>query len=155
MKSVLLLDDRPDSSDRVKLILEQNFAKLRIQQSTFDDIGSDFMDFEPELIFIDPLLPDPIQAMDLFACIRNDMPNTKAILHSKLTHRKIDLLEYLRGGACGFISKLAPRREYLRAFFFVLRGEIYLTDEVRTDLTSILWAEFNPDRKRRHFRSHI
>ncbi|PSL18813.1 response regulator transcription factor [Dyadobacter jiangsuensis] len=142
MKTVIILDDQQSSIERVKSILEQNFTDLQIQVASFDNIEAKILDLVPDIIFVDPLFPDPHEAMRLFMFCRNVMPDCRTILHSKATHRKFDLLQYLREGANAYISKLASKKDYLRAFLSVSGGEIYLPDIVRRDLTFALWEDF-------------
>lgn len=87
---------------------------------------------EADLVVIDVSVPG-MDGIDATRKLRKDHPKVKVIAHSELAD-----IEYVNSmlieGASGYVLKNGPRDELPTAISMVMRGEHYLSDDVRRNI---------------------
>jgi len=144
---VFLVDDHP--------MLLNGLHQALAQQSNLTVVGEASTaalamkraaELTPDLIIMDLHLPDMsgIDAIRQILCV---LPFVKILVFSGDAARTL-VDEALRAGACGYVWKLSPVGELIRAVQMVIEGKLYLSPEVSAsildDYRKSLVAEAEP-----------
>jgi len=153
---VLLIDDHPMLNAGIISILESTgiFTVCAQAQSLKDAVS--FMEKActplsssiPSLIILDLLLGDD-NGMEFLPILDSLCKNKKIskppVLVCSALGDSFKIQTALKLGAAGFISKTSGKAELLKAIDTILRGKVYISDEVNAKLkeTSSVYAKFS------------
>jgi two-component system uhpT operon response regulator UhpA len=87
-----------------------------------------------DVAVVDISLPDK-SGLELALLLNQQYPHIKVIMVSMFEQRHF-IQQALQNGALGYISKQAAANELIDAISAVLKGEIYLSDEIRKNIES-------------------
>lgn len=91
-------------------------------------------ELEPAVATIDLFLPDG-HGLDLINDIRSRCPDTRMVVFS-MYDEKVYAARALQAGASGYLMKATPGETLLEAVRQVYRGEVYLTDGIKSRILS-------------------
>lgn len=92
---------------------------------------------KPDVLLLDISMPPGESGLTACEKISNDFPNTKIIILTMFAES--DYLYFtLRGGASGYVLKTATTEELIEAIRMVVRGNVYVNQEMAAELTQHL-----------------
>jgi len=147
---VLLIDDHPMLNAGIVSILEATgLFTVCGQAQTLAEAASHIEKSEtlPDLVILDVLLGED-NGLDFLPLLKKRCEYKKAVMPPVLVCSALDdtfkIKTALNLGAAGFLSKTGGKAELLKAVDTILRGNVYLSDEVKTKLneSSSLYGKF-------------
>ena len=130
MLKIVIVDDSPLMRKALSLIFQAFGVIVLFQARDFSELK--------EYLFQDAVIPDvifldiDISTADFtqsFKYLNEHFPFTRIVAVSLFNHEKL-IIDVLRNGAMGYLSKHTEPEELLRAAQTVMNGEIYLSPEV-------------------------
>jgi DNA-binding NarL/FixJ family response regulator len=125
---VLLADDHQIIRDGMKVFLEREGYNVNAQAQNGQDAVRLAQNFRPDVVVLDITMPI-INGLDAAREILHNSPNTKAILLSMHDESKY-VLEGLRLGVKGFVTKTHAAEDLLLAIRQAMQGMTYLSPEL-------------------------
>jgi len=148
---VLLIDDHPMLNAGIVSILESTgiFTVCAQAQSLNEAVNIiEKSDKLPSLIILDMLLGED-NGLDLLPFLENYCQNNKIskppVLICSALGDSFKIQTALKLGAAGFLSKTGGKAELLKAIDTILKGKVYISDELNIKLNenSSLFAKFS------------
>lgn len=125
---VLLADDHQVVRDGLKALLEKQGYQVNGEASNGRDAVRLALQTRPDVVILDIAMP-VLNGLDAAREIVQRLPATKAILLT-MHAEKGYVLEGLRAGIKGFVTKTHAAEDLVRAIREALRGTTYLSPEV-------------------------
>jgi DNA-binding NarL/FixJ family response regulator len=125
---VLLADDHQIVRDGMKVFLEREGYKVNAEAGNGQEAVRLALRMKPEVVVLDITMP-VMNGLDAAREILNNAPDTKAILLSMHDESKY-VLEGLRVGVKGFVTKTHAGEDLLHAIRQALRGMTYVSPEL-------------------------
>jgi DNA-binding NarL/FixJ family response regulator len=125
---VLLADDHQIVRDGMKVFLEREGFKVYAEAQNGQEAVSLALKLQPEVVVLDITMP-VLNGLDAAREILRQAPTTKAILLSMHDDSKY-VLEGLRLGVKGFVTKTHAAEDLLHAIRQVMRGITYVSPEL-------------------------
>jgi len=126
--SVLLADDHQIVRDGMKVFLERQGYSVNADAQNGQDAIRLALKFQPEVVVLDITMPI-LNGLDAAREILHNAPGTKAILLSMHDDSKY-VLEGLRLGVKGFVTKTHAGEDLVLAIRQALRGVTYVSPEL-------------------------
>lgn len=102
--------------------------------ASYEEAMEQFVKKHIDVAVVDISLPDK-SGLELALLLNQQYPHIKVIMVSMFEQRHF-IQQALQNGALGYISKQAAANELIDAISAVLKGEIYLSDEIRKNIES-------------------
>jgi DNA-binding NarL/FixJ family response regulator len=125
---VLLADDHQIVRDGMKVFLEQEGYKVNADAQNGQEAVRLALKLQPDVVVLDITMPI-LNGLDAAREILNNAPNTKAILLSMHDESKY-VLEGLRVGVKGFVTKTHAAEDLVQAIRKALQGVTYVSPEL-------------------------
>jgi DNA-binding NarL/FixJ family response regulator len=125
---VLLADDHQIVRDGMKVFLEREGYKVNAEAGNGQEAVRLALKMKPEVVVLDITMP-VLNGLDAAREILQQAPDTKAILLSMHDESKY-VLEGLRVGVKGFVTKTHAGEDLLHAIRQALRGMTYVSPEL-------------------------
>jgi DNA-binding NarL/FixJ family response regulator len=125
---VLLADDHQIVRDGMKVFLEREGYNVNAQAQNGQEAVRLAQNFKPDVVVLDITMPI-LNGLDAAREILHNSPNTKAILLSMHDESKY-VLEGLRLGVKGFVTKTHAAEDLLQAIRQALQGMTYVSPEL-------------------------
>lgn len=125
---VLLADDHQIVRDGMKVFLEREGYKVNAEAQNGREAVSLALQLRPEVVVMDIGMP-MLNGLDAAREILNSLGNTKIILLTMHDERSY-VLEGLRIGAKGFVTKTHAGEDLVQAIRHSLQGKTYLSPEL-------------------------
>jgi DNA-binding NarL/FixJ family response regulator len=125
---VLLADDHQIVRDGMKVFLEREGYKVNAEAQNGQEAVRLALKLHPEVVVLDITMP-VLNGLDAAREILHQAPGTKAILLSMHDESKY-VLEGLRVGVKGFVTKTHAGEDLLHAIRQALRGMTYVSPEL-------------------------
>src|SRR5215467_15076329 len=125
---VLLADDHRIIRDGLKVFLEREGYKVNADAQNGQEAVRLALKLQPEVVVLDITMP-VLNGLDAAREILNNAPDTKAVLLSMHDESKY-VLEGLRVGVKGFVTKTHAGEDLLHAIRQALRGMTYVSPEL-------------------------
>jgi two-component system, NarL family, response regulator NreC len=125
---VLLADDHQIVRDGMKVFLEREGYKVNAEAHNGQEAVRLALKLEPEVVVLDITMP-VLNGLDAAREILNNAPATKAILLSMHDESRY-VLEGLRVGVRGFVTKTHAAEDLVHAIRQALRGMTYVSPEL-------------------------
>ena len=125
---VLLADDHQIVRDGMKVFLEREGFNVNAQAQNGQDAVRLAQSFHPDVVVLDITMPI-LNGLDAAREILHNSPNTKAILLSMHDESKY-VLEGLRLGVKGFVTKTHAAEDLLLAIRQAMQGMTYVSPEL-------------------------
>lgn len=122
--TILIADDHRTARATVRSILEENGFRVIGEASDGDEAVRLCRDLKPDTAVLDLIMPR-LTGVDAARQIKIDQPNTKIIVLSMHPEPQY-ILESLRAGASGYLSKGKAAANLPEAIEAVCRGETYV-----------------------------
>jgi two-component system, NarL family, invasion response regulator UvrY len=132
METILIADDQQIVRTGVKMIIESLPGKYTIiEAATCAEVIQVLFTRQIHFTILDLFLADG----NIFSAIhRIKAPDKASILVYSMGAEKIYARRLLKKGVHGFISKLASIAELEKAIYYLLKGEVYLSQSMRKEL---------------------
>jgi len=134
---ILLADDHQIIRDGMKIFLEREGYKVNAEAENGREAVNLALRLRPDVAILDIIMPI-LNGLDAAREIICDMPGTRTILltmHNESSY----VLDALRIGVNGFVTKTHAAEELVQAIHHVLQGKTYL----RPDLSQIVLKTFH------------
>jgi len=125
---VLLADDHQIVRDGMKVFLEREGYKVNAEAENGQEAVRLALKLKPEVVVLDITMP-VLNGLDAAREILQQAPDTKAVLLSMHDESKY-VLEGLRVGVKGFVTKTHAGEDLLHAIRQALRGMTYVSPEL-------------------------
>ncbi|MBO0912407.1 MAG: response regulator transcription factor [Acidobacteria bacterium] len=125
---VLLADDHQIVRDGMKVFLEREGFKVHAEAQNGQEAISLALKLQPEVVVLDITMP-VLNGLDAAREILRQAPATKAILLTMHDDSKY-VLEGLRLGVKGFVTKTHAAEDLLQAIRQAMRGTTYVSPEL-------------------------
>jgi|SRR6266700_983238 len=125
---VLLADDHQIIRDGMKVFLEREGYNVNAQAQNGQEAVRLAQSFRPDVVVLDITMPI-LNGLDAAREILHDLPSTKAILLSMHDESKY-VLEGLRIGIKGFVTKTHAAEDLLLAIRQAMQGMTYVSPEL-------------------------
>ncbi len=125
---VLLADDHQIIRDGMKVFLEREGYNVNAQAQNGQDAVRLAQSFRPDVVVLDITMPI-LNGLDAAREILHNSPNTKAVLLSMHDESKY-VLEGLRIGIKGFVTKTHAAEDLLLAIRQAMQGMTYVSPEL-------------------------
>ena len=125
---VLLADDHQIVRDGMKVFLEREGYKVNADAQNGLEAVRLALKLQPDVVVLDITMPI-LNGLDAAREILNNAPNTKAILLSMHDESKY-VLEGLRVGVKGFVTKTHAAEDLVQAIRKALQGVTYVSPEL-------------------------
>jgi len=125
---VLLADDHQIVRDGMKVFLEREGFNVNAQAQNGQDAVRLAQSFRPDVVVLDITMPI-LNGLDAAREILHNSPNTKAVLLSMHDESKY-VLEGLRIGIKGFVTKTHAAEDLLLAIRQAMQGMTYVSPEL-------------------------
>ena len=125
---VLLADDHQIVRDGMKVFLEREGYKVNAEAQNGQEAVRLALKLQPDVVVLDITMPI-LNGLDAAREILNNAPNTKAILLSMHDESKY-VLEGLRVGVKGFVTKTHAAEDLVQAIRKALQGVTYVSPEL-------------------------
>lgn len=125
---VLLADDHQIVREGIKAILEKEGYQVTAQAANGQEAIRMAVETKPDVAVLDISMPI-LNGLDAARAIIQRLPTTKTILLT-MHAEKAYVLEGLRAGIKGFVTKAHASEDLVRAIREVLRGPTYLSPEL-------------------------
>jgi len=125
---VLLADDHQIVRDGMKVFLEREGFKVNAEAKNGQEAVSLALKLQPEVVVLDITMP-VLNGLDAAREILRQTPGTKAILLTMHDDSKY-VLEGLRLGVKGFVTKTHAAEDLLQAIRQATRGITYVSPEI-------------------------
>jgi len=125
---VLLADDHQIVRDGMKVFLEREGYKVNADAQNGQEAVRLALKLQPDVVVLDITMPI-LNGLDAAREILNNAPNTKAILLSMHDESKY-VLEGLRVGVKGFVTKTHAAEDLVQAIRKALQGVTYVSPEL-------------------------
>src|SRR6266566_4741419 len=125
---VLLADDHQIIRDGMKVFLEREGYNVNAQAQNGQDAVRLAQSFHPDVVVLDITMPI-LNGLDAAREILHNSPNTKAVLLSMHDESKY-VLEGLRLGVKGFVTKTHAAEDLLLAIRQAMQGMTYVSPEL-------------------------
>jgi len=136
---VLLADDHQIVRDGMKVFLEREGFKVHAEAQNGQEAVSLALKLQPEVVVLDITMP-VLNGLDAAREILRQAPATKAILLSMHDDSKY-VLEGLRLGVKGFVTKTHAAEDLLQAIRQAMRGITYVSPELSQAVFEALHAK--------------
>jgi DNA-binding NarL/FixJ family response regulator len=132
---VLLADDHAVVAQALESLLTKNFDLVGVVHNGRDLLES-AEKLRPDVIVTDISMPE-LNGLDAIREIRSRRPGAKVIVLTM--HRETQLaVDAFRAGASGYVLKVSPAEELIRAIEEVADGRGYVTTLLAKDLITLL-----------------
>ena len=135
MYNFLIVDDHSITRFGVQLVLSQQFSPCTIDEASD---GKEVVELVKkkayDLIVLDMNMPNT-DSQQLVSTVRVISPNAKIIIFS-LNKEEIFARMFLSLGVKGYVEKSVDKEEIVYAIQTVLRGHIYLSESMKTDIVT-------------------
>lgn len=122
--------------------LNPQYTVVSVFENT-QDLLDEVEHLKPDIIMLDINIL-PISGLDAVPLIRKKSPGSRVIgvsMHNQTAYAK----KMIRNGAKGYVTKNSEKEEMYKAIDSVMRGEVYICDEIRDKLThQVLEEDTNP-----------
>jgi DNA-binding NarL/FixJ family response regulator len=125
---VLLADDHGIVRDGIKILLEREGYHVNAEAANGQDAVRLALERRPDVAVLDITMP-VLNGVDAAREILQKLPKTKAILLT-VHDENMYVLEGLRAGVKGFVTKTHATEDLVRAIREAMRGKTYLSPEV-------------------------
>ncbi|MCH8555752.1 MAG: response regulator transcription factor [Schleiferiaceae bacterium] len=129
MLYILIVEDHPVTAIGSKIMLEETFKDITTYLATngseaLKEIKKQAMD----VVILDIILPDT-DTHSLLQEILRLQPKAKVLAFSSCND-EVFAMPYVRMGAAGYISKSAPKTDFILAVQNLIAGKLYLSTEL-------------------------
>lgn len=100
--------------------------------ASYEEAMTQFVKKHIDVAIVDISLPDK-SGLELALLLNQQYPHIKVIIVSMFEHHHF-IQQALQNGALGYISKQAAANELIDAISTVLKGEVYLSEEIRQNI---------------------
>lgn len=130
---VLIVDDHVVVREGTELLLA-DFEHIKVvgKASNGDEALAKISDLRPDVVLLDLLMPGP-EPVDVIRSALATQSDVRMLVVTASTEQDA-VLEAIRAGAMGYLSKNADRQDYLRAIERLHRGEAFLPAELTREL---------------------
>ena len=125
---VLLADDHGIVRDGIKILLEREGYHVNAEAANGQDAVRLALERRPDVAVLDITMP-VLNGVDAAREILQKLPKTKAILLT-VHDENMYVLQGLRAGVKGFVTKTHAAEDLVRAIREAMRGKTYLSPEV-------------------------
>jgi len=125
---VLLADDHGIVRDGIKILLEREGYRVTAEAANGQDAVRLALERRPDVAVLDITMPI-LNGVDAAREILQRLPKTKAILLT-VHDENMYVLDGLRAGVKGFVTKTHATEDLVRAIREAMRGKTYLSPEV-------------------------
>jgi two-component system, NarL family, response regulator NreC len=125
---VLLADDHGIVRDGIKILLEREGYHVNAEAANGQDAVRLALERRPDVAVLDITMPI-LNGVDAAREILQKLPKTKAILLT-VHDENMYVLDGLRAGVKGFVTKTHATEDLVRAIREAMRGKTYLSPEV-------------------------
>ncbi len=131
---ILLIDDHPLVLEGVKTMLLTAGKGFLIHTFLRSSLLISFLEKEKaDIVLMDINLSDDIDGVELCRIVKKKQPKIKVIALSNF-HQAALIRNMLKSGADGYLLKNTTLLELTSAIEIVLRGESYLSNEIKTQM---------------------
>jgi DNA-binding NarL/FixJ family response regulator len=137
---VLVVDDHPVVRKGLQSCLaRQERLKIVGEASDGDEALRKARELDPHIVLLDIDLPR-MNGLNVTEVLRKERPAVKVLVLSVHTNREF-IFRIIQAGAHGYISKVSPPEELVRAIEMVCNGEAFFSPEIaRAALTQLVNA---------------
>jgi two-component system, NarL family, invasion response regulator UvrY len=138
--TIAVVDDHKLVREMWKHIFSENTNIEVVGESgSFDEAIEMISRLRPKIVLLDINLP-PASGMDAVPMIRKAVPGTKIIavsMHNQTSYAR----KMLRLGAKAYVTKNSSRQEILNAIDEVMKGGVYICEEIKDSLSNQVFNE--------------
>lgn len=136
---ILLADDHAMFRSGLRRILEEEFSKAEIQESsTCDETLRKLRNGEWSLLILDIAMSDK-SSLNILPEIKTLHPKMPVLILSMYDDRQF-IVQALRGGAAGYLTKENAPEELIRAIRAVMTGRRYISETMAEQIAEHLAA---------------
>jgi len=130
---ILLVDDDPLVLQGLRKAVAEHPGLTLVGEASTGALALELArTLTPDLVVMDIHLPDR-NGIDISRQMLSVLPALKIIIFSSETARPwVD--KALQAGVCGYLSKISPAEELIRAVDLVMEGKLYLSPDVTGDI---------------------
>jgi two-component system nitrate/nitrite response regulator NarL len=126
---VLVADDHPVVRKGLQSYLaKQGHVRIVGEAADGDEALRQARDLSPDVVLMDISMPG-MNGLAVTEMLRQEAPEIKVLVLSVHTHKDY-ILQVIRAGAHGYISKEAPPEELLQAIESVYKGEPHFSEDI-------------------------
>ncbi|MEN8119737.1 MAG: response regulator transcription factor [Bacteroidota bacterium] len=127
--SIFLVEDHKIVRDGLKaLLLGVNDIKIIGEAASGKVFFEKLLEVKPDIVILDIGLPD-ISGIEIAQKLTHNLPETKVIVLTANTDEN-SIVQAVKAGVSGFLSKDTPKDEFLEAIRSVQNGEKYFGDAI-------------------------
>jgi two-component system, NarL family, invasion response regulator UvrY len=132
---VLIIEDHDIVTAAVEIVLKENFPRATIQKAGTFQKGVKLLSAAPpkDLIILDVDIPGG-ESYRMIELLRNIQPKVRILIFTGQEESR-HAIRFLKAGANGFLSKMAPLEECATAMKMILNDKKYVSDAVQQMIT--------------------
>ncbi len=140
---VLIVDDHVVVREGTELLLA-DFEHIEVvgKASNGEEALAKVSDLRPDVVLLDLMMPGP-EPVDVIRAALATQSDLRVLVVTGSTEQN-EVLDAIRAGAMGYLSKNANRQDYLRAIERLHRGEAFLPAELTRELIRDSGGEGDP-----------